>query len=814
VTAVSINDLVDNLRRYQLLGPEELEQLTSNRLTRFLDPRVLVRDLVHLGRLTPFQANRLMQGRGKELVVGPYRLLEPLRPGDGDHRFKARDVRMGDVVVLKIIPPEHLAEPSAVARLYQQTAEVARLGHPHIARSCGGGLVDGVYFIAREFVDGTDLGTVVRNEGPLDIPEACELIRQAALALQHAHDQSVVHRHVQPANLIVFRPDPAGPPGVKVVDFDTGLPDRDPNSSPPGDTGRTNRGVLEFAAPEEMRDPRSTDARADVYGLGATLYFLLTGQPPSRSFDPLDQLRGHCPGDAVSVRTLRPEVPPRLEALLARMLAGKPARRPPTCAAVASLLEVVGQPPAATPLPFAVKAHPGHDLPIIALPSVMSNGEGEIRTPRVLPPCVSRVPSCTRRPPAWARPDRRELWVVLGGVGTFLALTAFIVWLAYPARRGRPPASTKAPPRLIANDKQPVPSARVVENSRPRPTRKTKISPRKQAVPKPSVEPIARPTTKPKPVPPPPVEKQPDPPSAPPDTRRPVPSAEARQKARRLVREVFRPEYADQTVAGKRALAVRLLQQALETRDDLDARYLLFREARRLAAGCGDLTTTLRAVDHLNREYRVNALDLKTNALEAVGRAARTPAANQELAENAQATVEEAVDADSYEVAQCLLSLGLLAARRSGNTALVRRFETREKEVREIEVGFRRVRPILATLWPRTVPPEGGAVHANNLAAGRFLCFLKGKWAEGLPLLAQGTDADLRALAALDLSEPAEAAIQVKLGDGWWDRAEAASGLARKHLRQRACRWYHQAANRLRGLTRTKVVRRIDLSGN
>src|SRR5262249_46723490 len=155
---------------------------------------------------------------------------------------------------------------------------------------------------------------------------------------------------------------------------------------------------------------------------------------------------------------------------------------------------------------------------------------------------------------------------------------------------------------------------------------------------------------------------------------------------------------------------------------------------------------------------------------------------------------EDAVNADDYDAALRLLGLADAAARKANNAPLVSRVEARNKEVREISKSFESARPALDAL--KKNPDDAAA----NFAAGKFLCFAKGDWDKGLPLLSQGSDAALKALAAKELDEPVEAAAQVEVGDGWWDRAQGDTGIAKVRLLARAYHWYEQALPHLTGL--------------
>src|SRR5262249_35648830 len=158
------------------------------------------------GWLTAFQANRLLQGRGQELVLGPYRLIERLGAGGMGEGFKARHVRMERLVALKIIQQQQLASPTALERFRREARAPAQLAHPNIVIAYDADEVGDTHFLAMEYVEGMDLAARVKQSGPLAIGKSCQFIRQAALGLQHAHERGLVHRDIKPGNLLVSHP--------------------------------------------------------------------------------------------------------------------------------------------------------------------------------------------------------------------------------------------------------------------------------------------------------------------------------------------------------------------------------------------------------------------------------------------------------------------------------------------------------------------------------------------------------------------------------------------------------------------------------
>jgi hypothetical protein len=286
------------------------------------------------GRTRPLPGG---EGPGAE-VPGPlvghprYRVLGELGRGGMGVVYKAVQQHMDRVVALKVIHPPLLACPDFVERFRREARAVARLDHPNIVRAHDADRAGELHFLVMEHVEGTSLDRVVARRGPLPVGEACEYARQAALGLQHAHEQGLVHRDVKPHNLLLT---PQGQ--VKVVDFGLAHLARADGAATPV-TSAPLLGTPDYTAPEQARDPSAVDVRADVYSLGCTLYYLLTGQPPFPGGTPLQKLLNHQERPPRPVTELRPDVPPAVAALLRRMLAKDRARRPATPGEVAAEL--------------------------------------------------------------------------------------------------------------------------------------------------------------------------------------------------------------------------------------------------------------------------------------------------------------------------------------------------------------------------------------------------------------------------------------------------------------------------------------------
>ena len=264
--------------------------------------------------------------------LGDYRILEKLAQGGMGTVYKALHTKLGRVVVLKVLSAGRSANKRAVAQFEQEVMALAWLDHPHIVRALDAREVAGTRFLVMEHVDGIDLSRLVRCRGPLPVAEACELLRQAAVGLQYAHQHGLIHRDVKPSNMIV---DQKGQ--LKILDL--GLARFRPAESNGDETTRTGQfmGTVEYMAPEQAADSRSAGVRADVYGLGCALHYLLIGRAPYLGESTYEILLAHHENPIPSLRKERHDVPERLDRLFRKMVAKTPAERP------ASMDEVIAE---------------------------------------------------------------------------------------------------------------------------------------------------------------------------------------------------------------------------------------------------------------------------------------------------------------------------------------------------------------------------------------------------------------------------------------------------------------------------------------
>lgn len=398
---LSPNELITFLTRYQFLTASQGESLNKDR-TRFVSSVQLCGELVQRNWITPYQQAQLLSGNGEKLIVASYRIQSPLGEGGMGMVFKAIQPKLDRTLALKVIRPQVLAaRPEILSRFHREAKAIAQLNHPNVVLLFDADEFNGTHYIAMEYVDGLTLEKMVRTQGPMPIKQACEYMRQAALGLQHAYEVGLVHRDIKPSNILVSqktsaqesrgssikmaRPSlvtvrdrdrmsqsnassarlPQGWGQVKVLDMGLArLVDSLDEESPQSEqTPLTRAGALlgtpDFIAPEQARDARNVDIRADIYSLGCTFYYILTGKPPFPGGTDVQKLIRHQTEKPYSIDELRPGIPQEVTSILNRMLEKRPEDRYPTPRHLADALDLYVNPALpSTPVPSDIAETP------------------------------------------------------------------------------------------------------------------------------------------------------------------------------------------------------------------------------------------------------------------------------------------------------------------------------------------------------------------------------------------------------------------------------------------------------------------------
>jgi serine/threonine-protein kinase len=452
--------LLDRLRQCDLLEAAQLEELAKLPEAQDPDPRALGRVLLRREWLTRFQINLLARGRGKDLILGPYLILDRLGEGGMGEVFQARHRHMQRIVALKVIRKEKLANEEAVKRFYQEVHAAGQLHHPNIVIAYDAGQAGSTHYFAMEHVEGSDLSRLIRESGPLPAGQACEYVRQAALGLQHAHERGLVHRDIKPANLFVSW-DKSGTAVVKILDMGLArIQSADGTAKGLTQTGQV-MGTPDYLAPEQAMDAHTADIRSDLYSLGCTLYYLLTGKPPFSGDSLAQVLLKHQMAEPEAPTGGWGEIPSSVRKVLRKLLAKEPADRFQTPQELVEALQplcgetgMIAEPPARSGNQKSVESDSGWQT---------LAGDGR-DSPRVRPAKRKSGDSThsvsirqkTATQLTVGRPDRK-LWIIAGSGLCVVLLLALALVLVLRSTRVKPaaqivesaPADVQAPVGLV-----------------------------------------------------------------------------------------------------------------------------------------------------------------------------------------------------------------------------------------------------------------------------------------------------------------------------------------------------------------------------
>ena len=341
MASVSVEKLLDLLKRSGLV--ENTDQITKalgalkNESGGLVpgDPKTVTNFLIEKKLITEWQSEKLLEGRYKGFFLGKYKLLGHLGTGGMSSVYLADHVLMQRRVAIKVLPKGRVEESSYLARFKKEAQAAARLDHRNIVRAYDIDEDKGTHYLVMEFVDGTDLQKLVKESGPLDYELAAQYIAQAAEGLQHAHDADLVHRDIKPANLLVD-----GSGTVKILDMGLArLDDGDDEKASLTVMHDENvLGTADYLSPEQAVNSHLVDGRADIYSLGCTLYFILTGHPPFPEGTLPQRILAHQNSQPKSIRKDRVDVPEELLAICEQMMDKKEGNRQQSAIEVAQQL--------------------------------------------------------------------------------------------------------------------------------------------------------------------------------------------------------------------------------------------------------------------------------------------------------------------------------------------------------------------------------------------------------------------------------------------------------------------------------------------
>ena len=362
MASFTVENMCGFLIRSKLLAPDEMKAMYQRWQAEAKDQHTQLDRfmpwLVQHSFVTEYQAGLLAKGHADDFFLNQYMILERVGRGRMAGVYKARH-KLGQIVAIKVLPPSRAKSAQLFARFQREARLSIKLKHPNVVRAFQVGEANKLNYLVMELLEGETLDEVLSRRKKLPPHEAVRLVHQALLGLQHIHEQGMVHRDLKPANLMLVPAPVHGPKEttlkstVKILDIGLAREMYDENAPPSGvgfsnegmaNAELTGEGVLlgtpDYLAPEQARDPRAIDIRADIYSLGCVLYHLLAGQTPFPDRNILNQMVRHATEEPTALKAFNPQVPEGLQQIVNWMMAKKPEQRYPTPSRAAQALEM------------------------------------------------------------------------------------------------------------------------------------------------------------------------------------------------------------------------------------------------------------------------------------------------------------------------------------------------------------------------------------------------------------------------------------------------------------------------------------------
>ncbi len=324
---------LNSIAEFQLIPDSEIDDIRASILSQCNDIEEFERALISAGHITKFQATVISLGRAYKLVFGNYLLIRKIGSGGMGDVFLAEHRLMKRTVALKILAAKLVSDQKALKRFQQEVEAAARLSHANIVTAFDADEANGYHFLVMAYVEGKDLARFVRSAGPMDVQKALKCTLQAAQGLNYAHEQGIVHRDVKPQNLLL---DTDGT--IKILDMGLARIEQEANQkgNPQKENGLTASGIVmgsvDFMAPEQARNTKNADSRSDLYSLGCTLFYLLTGRTMYKGETPVEKIFAHRDQPIPDLSKSVKEVTPVLKTIFEKMVAKKPEDRYQTAA--------------------------------------------------------------------------------------------------------------------------------------------------------------------------------------------------------------------------------------------------------------------------------------------------------------------------------------------------------------------------------------------------------------------------------------------------------------------------------------------------
>jgi eukaryotic-like serine/threonine-protein kinase len=339
MSKVTSEQFVEYVQKSRLVDPAEMEKFRTQLSQQFgetlpADPVEVAKAFEKANLLTRWHCEKLLQGRYKGFFLGKHKLLGHLGTGGMSTVYLAEHMGMHQKRAVKVLPKSKLGNNSYLQRFQLEAKAIASLNHPNIVRAYDIDNEKDTHYLVMEFVDGADLNSLVRKKGPLPYEVAADYIIQAARGLHHAHEKGLIHRDVKPANLLVNREGV-----IKVLDLGLALYSDESLASVTMEHNDKVLGTADYLAPEQALNSHNIDHRADIYGLGCSLYFLLTGHAPFPTGSIAQRIAKHQSSMPEDIRKDRPDCPGELDGICVKMMQKDRRFRYADCNQVADILE-------------------------------------------------------------------------------------------------------------------------------------------------------------------------------------------------------------------------------------------------------------------------------------------------------------------------------------------------------------------------------------------------------------------------------------------------------------------------------------------
>ncbi|MCY3005091.1 MAG: serine/threonine-protein kinase [Planctomycetota bacterium] len=299
------------------------------------DPVAVCKSYEDAGLLTRWQSEKILQGKYKGFFLGKHKLLGHIGTGGMSSVYLGEHIVLKHRRAVKVLPKSKLGNSSYLERFQREAKAIASLSHPNIVRAYDIDHEKDTHYIVMEYIEGVDLQILVKKHGPLPYAIVADYIAQAAHGLQHAHEQGLIHRDVKPANFLINTEGM-----IKVLDLGLALYQDQDDASLTMEYNDKVLGTADYLAPEQALNSHTVDNRADIYGLGCTMYFLLTGHPPFPDGSIASRIVKHQNSMPADIRKDRPDCPGELDGICVKMMQKDPKFRYQDCNQVASALEV------------------------------------------------------------------------------------------------------------------------------------------------------------------------------------------------------------------------------------------------------------------------------------------------------------------------------------------------------------------------------------------------------------------------------------------------------------------------------------------